>query len=98
MKKIFVLILAAMLIVASSNIQAQTQVSFGARAGLNIANFSFDPDVATGVTKSSRTGFKFGGALEVGFETCSGRIQLSLYCKKLDLFVSRQEYRDYLQL
>ncbi|MCL4548517.1 MAG: PorT family protein [Bacteroidetes bacterium] len=67
MKKIFVLILAAMLIVASSNIQAQTQVSFGARAGLNIANFSFDPDVATGVTKSSRTGFKFGGALEVGF-------------------------------
>ena len=67
MKKIFVLILAAILIVASSNIQAQTHISVGARAGLNIANFSFDPDVATGVTKSSRTGFKFGGALEVGF-------------------------------
>lgn len=67
MKKIFVLILAATLIVASGNLQAQTHVSVGARAGLNIANFSFDPDVASGVTKSSRMGFKFGGALEIGF-------------------------------
>jgi len=56
------------LIVASNNIQAQTTISVGARAGLNIANLSFSPDIATGgLTKSSRTGFKFGGALEVGF-------------------------------
>ena len=67
MKKIFVLIFVAMLIVASSNIQAQTQVSFGARAGLNIANTSFDPDLPSQLSKSSRTGFQFGGALEVGF-------------------------------
>lgn len=67
MKKIFVLILAAMLIVSSSNIQAQTHISVGARAGLNIANLTFDPDLASTVTKSSRTGFKFGGALQVEF-------------------------------
>ncbi len=67
MKKTFVPILLALLIVLSGSIQAQTTVSVGARAGLNIANFSYDPDLQNGVTKSSRTGFKFGGALQIGF-------------------------------
>ncbi len=67
MKKAIVLILAAMLVVVSSKIQAQTHISVGARAGLNFANLSFDPDVTGGITKSSRTGFMFGGAFEVGF-------------------------------
>lgn len=67
MKKAFLLILTTLLVITSSSIQAQTSISVGGRAGLNFANLSFDPDVRAGITKSSRTGFKFGGVLEVGF-------------------------------
>lgn len=67
MKKILLPILSILLILTFSNINAQTHISFGVRAGLNIASLSFDPDLAGGINKSSRTGFKFGGALEVGF-------------------------------
>ena len=40
--------------------------SIGAKAGVNIANLSFDPDVPAGITKSNRVGFKFGAILELG--------------------------------
>lgn len=67
MKKLFVLLLVASLVIASSNMRAQTNISIGAKAGLNMANATFDPDLPGSVTKSSRTGFQFGGALAVGF-------------------------------
>ena len=34
---------------------------------MNIATLSYNPDIASGVTKSSRTGFKFGALVEIGF-------------------------------
>ena len=67
MKKVVLPIISLLLILTFGNINAQTNISIGARAGLNIASLSFDPDIAGGINKSSRTGFKFGGALEIGF-------------------------------
>ncbi|MBI5730018.1 MAG: hypothetical protein HY963_02675 [Ignavibacteriales bacterium] len=67
MKKILSLLLVVLLLTTYSNIQAQTKISFGARAGLSFNNLSFDPDLQAGVTKSSRTGFKFGALAEIGF-------------------------------
>lgn len=67
MKKIFTLILALFLLINLSSVQAQTHFSFGARAGLNISNLSFDPDIPSQITKSSRTGFKFGAMAEIAF-------------------------------
>jgi len=42
--------------------------SIGAKAGVNIANLSFDPDnlAAQGINKTTRVGFKFGAILELG--------------------------------
>lgn len=67
MKKVLLSILSVLLILSFSNINAQTRISLGARAGLNIASLSYSPDIASGVTKSSRTGFKFGALVEIGF-------------------------------
>ncbi len=67
MKKVLLPILSILLIFTFSNINAQTHFAVGARAGLNIANLSFDPDIPSGVTKASRTGFLFGGLAEIGF-------------------------------
>lgn len=67
MKKVLLPILSLLLILTFSNINAQTHFAVGARAGLNIANLSFDPDLPSGVTKTSRTGFLFGGLAEIGF-------------------------------
>jgi len=67
MKKVLLPILSILLILTFSNINAQTHFALGARAGLNMANLSFDPDIQAGLTKSSRTGFKFGAVAEIGF-------------------------------
>jgi len=67
MKKTLLLILSVLLIVTFTNTQAQTKISFGGRAGLSFSNLSFDPDIPSNVTKSSRTGFKFGALAEIGF-------------------------------
>jgi opacity protein-like surface antigen len=67
MKKISILLLIVSLIISSSQIQAQTKISLGARAGLSFSNLSFDPNVPSQITKSSRTGFKVGGLAEISF-------------------------------
>ena len=64
MKKALMPFLFLLLILSFSNVSAQTNFALGARAGLDIANLTFDPDVS-GVTKSSRTGFKFGAVAEL---------------------------------
>lgn len=46
---------------------AQLPFKLGVRAGLNIADLSWDPELPAGVEKSSRTGFKFGALAELGF-------------------------------
>ncbi len=51
----------------SSTALAQLPFKLGIRAGLNIANLSWDPDLPSGVDKSSLTGFKFGAMAELGF-------------------------------
>lgn len=51
----------------SSTTFAQLPFKLGVRAGLNLANLSFDPDLPSGVDKSSHTGFKFGAMAELGF-------------------------------
>jgi opacity protein-like surface antigen len=43
------------------------KVSLGSKLGLNLANVSFDPDLGSGITKSSRTGFVGGAAFEMMF-------------------------------
>lgn len=67
MKKTLIPFLSLLLILSFSNINAQTHFALGARAGLGFANLSFNPDVTSGVTKSSRTGFQFGAMAELSF-------------------------------
>jgi hypothetical protein len=67
MKKIFVTILITAAFIFSSNSFAQFGFKIGPKAGINLANLSFDPDLQSGVDKSSRLGFKFGAAAELGF-------------------------------
>jgi hypothetical protein len=66
MKKFFPLFLLAILLIFISDIKAQTTFSLGARAGINFANASVDPEISK-TNKSSRTGFKFGALAEIGF-------------------------------
>jgi hypothetical protein len=56
-----------LLMFLSSTTFAQLPFKLGARVGLNIANLSFSPDLPSAVDKSSRIGFKFGAAAELGF-------------------------------
>ena len=67
MKKNLYTVFLAAVIFLSSNIYAQFKFSLGPRAGVNIANLSFDPDFPSGIDKSSRVGFKFGVLAELGF-------------------------------
>jgi len=67
MKKTLLPILSILLILSFSNINAQPHFAFGVRAGLNFSNLSFDPDIPSQITKSSRTGFMFGALAEIGF-------------------------------
>jgi opacity protein-like surface antigen len=54
------------LLFLSSTAFGQIPFKLGVRAGLDIGNLSFDPDI-TGLDKSSRMGFKFGAMAELGF-------------------------------
>jgi opacity protein-like surface antigen len=56
-----------LLLFFSSSALAQLPFKLGVRAGLNIASLSWDPELPSGVDKSSRTGFKFGALAELGF-------------------------------
>ena len=67
MKKMFVAILITAAFIFSSNSFAQFGFKIGPKAGINIANLSFDPDLQSGIDKSSKLGFKFGAAVELGF-------------------------------
>lgn len=67
MKKLFTLLFLVVLLFSFSIIKAQPTISLGARAGLSLANLSFDPDIPSQISKSSRTGFKIGGLAEIGF-------------------------------
>ncbi len=67
MKKITVTVFAALFLLTFSSIQAQTTMSFGGNGGLNISNATFNPDLPTNQSKSSRTGFRIGGVAEFSF-------------------------------
>ena len=67
MKKFSLLIFSFLLLFAFCNIQAQTNMSFGGSVGLNISSASFSPDLPSAVSKSSRTGFRVSGIMEIGF-------------------------------
>ena len=67
MKKVLFTIVLAAVILLCSDTYAQLKFSLGPRAGINLANLSFDPDLPDGVDKSSRLGFKFGVLAELGF-------------------------------
>jgi opacity protein-like surface antigen len=67
MKKFFFVALVLLLVGAVTTSFSQAKLSFGPKLGIVMANASFDPDVPAGVTKSSRTGFTGGAALEVMF-------------------------------
>lgn len=66
MKKI--LILTAVIILVSLSVYGQTTnpIYLGARAGLNLGNATLDPDVASGASKSARTGIAAGAYSEFG--------------------------------
>ena len=66
MKKTLLPALIALLFFSSSTF-AQLPFKLGVRAGLNLANLSFDPELPSTVDKSSRVGFKFGAMAELGF-------------------------------
>jgi Outer membrane protein beta-barrel domain len=42
-------------------------MSFGGSVGLNISNASFSPDLPASISKSSRTGFRISGIMDIGF-------------------------------
>ena len=67
MKKIFTVLFALLLLTSLSNVNAQTTFSLGVRGGTNFGNLSFSPDIPSQDSKSSRTGFLFGAAAEIGF-------------------------------
>jgi len=69
MKKMLLPALVVLLFFSSTTL-AQLPIKLGARAGLNIANMSFDPDITTqipGASKSSRAVFLVGGIFQLGF-------------------------------
>ncbi|MDO8549041.1 MAG: porin family protein [Ignavibacteria bacterium] len=66
MKKALFTILTVSLLLSSSSL-AQFGFKIGPKAGINLANLSFDPDLQSGIEKSSKLGFKFGAAVELGF-------------------------------
>jgi hypothetical protein len=67
MKKLLTITIAFLLILNFQNTYAQSHFAFGGRAGINLANLSFDPDIQSGLSKSTRVGFKFGAVGEIGF-------------------------------
>lgn len=70
MKKFFLLILSLTLFFSINSIQAQTHFGVGARAGLNLANTSYSPDVNSvvpGASQSGRTLFLVGGIFQLAF-------------------------------
>ncbi len=66
MKKIIAVTISLIILFYFQQINAQT-FSLGARAGLSLANLSFDPDLPSYVEKSGRTTVKLGVLAEVGF-------------------------------
>ncbi len=63
------LVLLAMILLVSLSMQAQTATNpiyIGARAGMNLGNVSLNPDLPSGVSKSSRTGLAAGIYAEFG--------------------------------
>lgn len=66
MKKIIAVTIYLIILFCFQQINAQT-FSLGARAGLSLANLSFDPDLPSYVEKSGRTTVKLGVLAEVGF-------------------------------
>lgn len=69
---------AVVLLLFFSSITFAQLPKLGVRAGLNIANMSFDPDITTqipGASKSSRAVFLFGGIFQLGF---AGPISLEI--------------------
>jgi hypothetical protein len=67
MKKLFTILFALLLVTNFINIQAQTHFSLGLRSGTNFSNLSFNPDIPSQISKSSRTGILFGAAAELSF-------------------------------
>lgn len=65
MKRLIVVTICCLVVLAPA-ILAQPNIGIGAKAGINIANASYNPDLPAGFTKSSRTGFMFGGVVEIG--------------------------------
>ena len=67
MKKVSLFIFSFLVLFAFCNIQAQTNMSFGGSVGLNITSASYSPDLPSSVSKSSKTGFRVSGIMELGF-------------------------------
>jgi outer membrane protein W len=67
MKRVFVIAIVVLLAGAMCVSYSQVKMSFGPKLGIVLANASFDPDLPSAVTKSSRTGFSGGAAFEVMF-------------------------------
>jgi hypothetical protein len=66
MKKTLLPALIVLLFFSSTSF-AQLPFKIGARVGVNFANASYSPDLASGIEKSGVTGFKFGALAELGF-------------------------------
>ncbi|MFA3783461.1 porin family protein [Melioribacteraceae bacterium 4301-Me] len=67
MKKVYLSVLIVSMLIVFNKINAQTTFSLGVRAGMSIANLSFDPDLPSVLEKSSRTGVNFGALAEIAF-------------------------------
>ena len=81
MKKVLLVALVVLLVGAVSTSVAQVKVSLGPKLGLNLANVSFDPDPfgASGISKSSRTGFVGGAAIEMMFSGAPLALEADLF-------------------
>jgi outer membrane protein W len=55
------------LVCAVTTSYSQVKMSFGPKLGIVMANASYDPDLPSAISKSSRTGFTGGAAFEMMF-------------------------------
>lgn len=79
MKKFYVIAVVLLLVAAVTTSFSQMKLAFGPKIGLVLANASFDPDLPSGITKSTRTGFAGGAAFEMMFSNVPLGIEADLF-------------------
>jgi outer membrane protein W len=67
MKKFLFVAFVLLLVCAVTTSYSQVKMSFGPKLGIVMANASYDPDLPSAISKSSRTGFTGGAAFEMMF-------------------------------